>query len=310
MKREAGLYDPSHEHDACGVGFVADIRGQASHGIVQDAVRILCNLEHRGAVGGDMKTGDGAGILLQIPHAFLGRVAGFPLPEPGRYGVGFLFLPRAPRQEERARRLVEETVRREGFRLLGWREVPVNPDCLGELALREMPSFRQVFVALPEESPAQDSAAGLAGSQAGAAEAQRCRPGAAWDRRRCRPAPPRRKPAPPAPRRAKPSSARCTCCAAAWRTRRRGPDGGWSSSTSPPFPAGPWCTRGCSSRPSSCPSTPTWRRRTWRSCTSATAPTPSPPGTWRSPSASLAHNGEINTLRGNLNWMRAREGFA
>ncbi len=150
MKPEPnGFYDPRREHDACGVGFVASIRGEKSHEIVRDAIRALCNLEHRGAIGGDMKTGDGAGLLVQVPHAFLAKSVDFPLPEPGTYGAGFLFLPREAGEAERARLLVERVAAREGAEVLGWREVPVRPDCLGEQARDEMPSFWQVFVRLP-----------------------------------------------------------------------------------------------------------------------------------------------------------------
>ncbi len=150
MRREPGGYfDPLSEHDACGVGFVANINGQKSHAIVSDAIRALCNLEHRGAVGGDMKTGDGAGILIQIPHRFLAKVLDFSLPEPGSYGAGFLFLPPEPERAEQARALVEHVAAAEKVEVLGWRAVPVNPDCLGQQAREEMPSFWQLFVRCP-----------------------------------------------------------------------------------------------------------------------------------------------------------------
>jgi glutamate synthase (NADPH/NADH) large chain len=148
MNGSFGLYDPAYDYDACGVGFIADIRGRRSHRLIEDAVRILRNLEHRGAVGGDGKTGDGAGMLLQIPHDFFIRETGFALPGPGSYGLGFFFLPPDPREGRRARELTEELLRREGAELLGWRRVPVNPDCLGELARREMPAFWQLFLTL------------------------------------------------------------------------------------------------------------------------------------------------------------------
>ena len=148
----ASLYDPRNEHDACGVGFIAQINGRKSHAIIRDAIRALCNLEHRGAIGGDMKTGDGAGILFQIPHRFFSRVAPFNLPPAGSYGVGFLFLPQQAAEAERARKLTENVLREQGATLLGWRQVPVEPDCLGEQARREMPSFWQVFLTLPAEA--------------------------------------------------------------------------------------------------------------------------------------------------------------
>jgi glutamate synthase (NADPH/NADH) large chain len=147
------LYDPRNEHDACGVGFIAQIDGRKSHKIIREAIRALCNLEHRGAIGGDMKTGDGAGILFQIPHRFFSRVTTFNLPAAGSYGVGFLFLPQERKDSERARKLTETVLQDGGATLLGWRQVPVEPECLGEQARREMPSFWQVFVTLPPGGP-------------------------------------------------------------------------------------------------------------------------------------------------------------
>ncbi|MBI9099574.1 MAG: glutamate synthase large subunit [Spirochaetaceae bacterium] len=146
MLEKKGLYDPKHEHDACGVGFVANISGKRSHRIVEEGVQILCNLEHRGAVGGDMKTGDGAGMLLQMPHKFLSRVVDFTLPPEGEYGAGMIFLPVDGKKAEEACRLTEKVIKEEGAQLLGWRDVPINPDCLGEQARSVMPSFKQLFV--------------------------------------------------------------------------------------------------------------------------------------------------------------------
>jgi glutamate synthase (NADPH/NADH) large chain/glutamate synthase (ferredoxin) len=145
-----GLYHPSLERDACGIGFVADIKGRKSHDIVRKAIEVLNNLEHRGAQGCDPCTGDGAGILLQIPHEFLARVAPqsrISLPRAQEYGVGMVFLP----QDATGRRLCEQVIERviaeEGQRLLGWRDVPVKESELGWLARQSMPAIRQVFVA-------------------------------------------------------------------------------------------------------------------------------------------------------------------
>jgi len=146
MIKKQGLYDPAFEHDACGVGFIAKIDGEKSHSIVQDGVQILCNLEHRGAVGGDMKTGDGAGMLLQMPHKFFKKVVPFKLPPEGSYGAGMLFLPVDEKRAKKAMKLTELTLKKEGVTLLGWRDVPTNADCLGEQALSVMPSFKQLFV--------------------------------------------------------------------------------------------------------------------------------------------------------------------
>jgi glutamate synthase (NADPH) large chain len=145
MRRD--MYDPAYEHDACGVGFIADIAGGRSHRIVEDSIRILVNLEHRGAVGGDMKTGDGAGLLVQIPDAFFRRVLPFDLPPQGSYGLGFFFLPIEEPDYRRAARIIEEAAAGEAFRLLGRREVPMCERALGETALASMPRMEQIFFA-------------------------------------------------------------------------------------------------------------------------------------------------------------------
>lgn len=144
--KEQGLYSPGLEHDACGVGFVVKVDGTRSHKIVSDGVQILCNLVHRGAVGGDQKTGDGAGMIVQIPHKFFSRATNFKLPEEGKYGVGMLFLPQEAAVAERARNLIHSAAENEGAKVLGWRQVPTHPDCLGDMARAAMPSFWQVFL--------------------------------------------------------------------------------------------------------------------------------------------------------------------
>ena len=144
-----GLYDPRFEHDACGVSFVADIHGRASHDIVALGLGALCNLEHRGATGAEVDTGDGAGVLLQVPDRFFRGVVAFDLPEAGAYAVGIGFLPADSAAADRARDAIDAIVVEEGLTVLGWREVPVDPSTLGDTAQRAMPSFRQVFVADP-----------------------------------------------------------------------------------------------------------------------------------------------------------------
>ncbi|MFJ5722673.1 glutamate synthase large subunit [Streptomyces sp. NPDC093149] len=139
-----GLYDPRNEHDACGVGFVATLTGVASHELVEQALTVLRNLEHRGATGSEPDSGDGAGILLQVPDAFLRDEVAFDLPEAGAYGVGIAFLP-ADDSTEAVRKL-EKISAEEGLRVLGWRQVPVTPDILGKGARATMPEFRQLFV--------------------------------------------------------------------------------------------------------------------------------------------------------------------
>jgi glutamate synthase domain-containing protein 2/glutamate synthase domain-containing protein 1/glutamate synthase domain-containing protein 3 len=146
----AGLYDPVHEHDACGVGFVVNIKGARSHDIVLKALQVLDNLTHRGACGCDPATGDGAGILLQIPHEFFAREAaarGFELPAPGEYGVGQVFLPLDPERRAACEAALERIVAEEGQRVLGWRTVPVDQSACGEIARRGLPEIRQVFIA-------------------------------------------------------------------------------------------------------------------------------------------------------------------
>ncbi|MFI9234661.1 glutamate synthase large subunit [Streptomyces sp. NPDC053079] len=141
-----GMYDPRNEHDACGVGFVATLTGEASHELVQQALTVLRNMEHRGATGSDPDSGDGAGILLQVPDAFLRESAGFPLPEAGSYAVGIGFLPADDQEAAAAVSRIETIAAEEGLTVLGWREVPVAPDLLGAGARATMPAFRQLFV--------------------------------------------------------------------------------------------------------------------------------------------------------------------
>jgi len=141
-----GLYDPRNEHDACGIGFVADIKGRKSHKIIQDGLTILERLTHRGAVGADPLAGDGAGILLQIPDAFLRSVSGCSLPPEGEYAVGMVFLPRNENSRAECEATVERFVTAEGQTLLGWRDVPVNNSGLGESVLPSEPFIRQVFI--------------------------------------------------------------------------------------------------------------------------------------------------------------------
>ncbi|MCX5432324.1 glutamate synthase large subunit [Streptomyces sp. NBC_00257] len=142
---QQGMYDPRNEHDACGVGFVATLTGVASHELVEQALTVLRNLEHRGATGSEPDSGDGAGILLQVPDAFLREEIAFELPEAGAYAVGIAFLP-ADDSTEAVRKL-EKIAAEEGLKVLGWRQVPVTPGILGNGARATMPEFRQLFVA-------------------------------------------------------------------------------------------------------------------------------------------------------------------
>ncbi len=144
-----GLYDPQNEHDSCGVGFVVDLKGRPSHDIVQKAVQVLLNLEHRGACGCETNTGDGAGILLQTPHQFLVKECdklGLSLPQSGQYGVGMVFLPTDPTSRQACESQLERIVAEEGQSLLGWRTVPTNNSPIGPTARASEPIVRQVFV--------------------------------------------------------------------------------------------------------------------------------------------------------------------
>jgi glutamate synthase (NADPH/NADH) large chain len=149
LPSSSGLYDPALDKDSCGVGFIADIKGRKSHQIVKDALSILLNLEHRGATGADPRMGDGAGILVQIPHGFFARKAreiGFTLPAPGHYAIGYLFLPRDKDWRDTIRALYEEMAVAEGMTLLGWREVPTDNASLGESVKPTEPVHMQVFL--------------------------------------------------------------------------------------------------------------------------------------------------------------------
>ncbi|HEV3375852.1 MAG TPA: glutamate synthase large subunit [Thermoleophilaceae bacterium] len=157
VRAPGGLYDPTHEHDACGVAFVARLGAPASHEVVSRALWALEHLEHRGAEGADADTGDGAGILVQLPDAFLRAVAGFELPEPGRYGVAVCFLPSDETARVAAERLLERTVQQEGQRVLGWRDVPVERQHCGRIARASAPHIRQLFVAAGEGVEDQDA---------------------------------------------------------------------------------------------------------------------------------------------------------
>ncbi|HEY2430769.1 MAG TPA: glutamate synthase subunit alpha, partial [Acidimicrobiales bacterium] len=153
----SGLYDPAFEHDGCGVSFVVDMKGRPSHDIVATGIGALCNLEHRGATGSEANTGDGAGILIQIPDAFYRQVAGFDLPPVGTYATGIAFLPREAEQATAAVTTIAKIADSEGLVVLGWREVPVDDSMIGATAAAVEPTFRQLFVAGTNDD------AGLAG---------------------------------------------------------------------------------------------------------------------------------------------------
>jgi glutamate synthase (NADPH) large chain len=144
-----GMYDPAHEHDACGMGFVANIRGEKSHEIILQGIQVLINLTHRGACGCDPETGDGAGVLIQIPHKFFARecaALGFTLPQPGEYAVGMCFLPVEKHLRLQVEGVLERILGEEGLTVLGWRDTPVEGDAIGRVARASQPYIEQIFV--------------------------------------------------------------------------------------------------------------------------------------------------------------------
>ena len=139
------MYNSANEHDACGVGMVVNIHGNKSHELVDNALKVLENMRHRGAEGADNKTGDGAGILLQIPHEFI-LLQGIPVPEKGKYGTGLVFLPKDETKQQQILSIMIEEIEREGLSLMHLRNVPTNPECLGSAALATEPAIKQVFI--------------------------------------------------------------------------------------------------------------------------------------------------------------------
>src|SRR5687768_5423696 len=143
-----GLYDPRDEHDACGVGFVVHMKGVRSHDIVRKALQVLINLEHRGACGCEANTGDGAGILMQIPDALFRSTVPFPLPAEGTYAAGLVFLPHDERDCERIKELIARITAEEGRTLLGWRDVPTDNRLVGDSARATQPVFKHLFIGM------------------------------------------------------------------------------------------------------------------------------------------------------------------
>src|SRR5690606_9947468 len=151
MLVKQGLYLPEFEHDNCGAGFICSLNGNRSNDIIHKALQILIKLEHRGAVSSDGKTGDGAGILIDIPHNFFKENCDFQLPELGQYAVGNVFLPKKANQQIYCKSIFEEEMVNQGLKILGWRDVPVDSSILGEIAATTEPSVKQVFIAKGNE---------------------------------------------------------------------------------------------------------------------------------------------------------------
>ncbi|MDX1386961.1 MAG: glutamate synthase subunit alpha, partial [bacterium] len=149
-----GLYDPRYEHDSCGAGFVVNIKGERSHQIIEHGLQVLLNLAHRGACGSEHNSGDGAGILFQLPHQFFQKVAqeaGFSLPEPGWYGVGMIFLPQDEPLRAQCEKVLTDIIEEEGQSILSWRDVPTLDATLGKTARDCQPVMRQVFIQRNQE---------------------------------------------------------------------------------------------------------------------------------------------------------------
>src|SRR3954467_1979149 len=155
-----GLYDPAQETDSCGVAFVADLHGRRSHDVVAKGLSALIRLDHRGARGAEYNTGDGAGIMIQVPDAFYRSVVDFELPPAGAYATGLVFLPTAAKAATRAVKIIEKYALVEGGDVLGWRDVPVQPDGLGESADAARPAIKQIFLAAHRLTDTRDGKAG------------------------------------------------------------------------------------------------------------------------------------------------------
>src|SRR6204780_4621794 len=160
LPRKQGLYDPRNEHDSCGVGFVANIKGRKSHEIVGQGLQLLINLDHRGGVDADPLVGDGAGILIQIPDALLrewAKSTGVILPEPGKYAVAMCFVPREAKARDIVIKQFEHFIKGENQGLLAWRDLPPDPAGLGKTVLDQMPLIRQAIVAAGPHVKNQDA---------------------------------------------------------------------------------------------------------------------------------------------------------
>src|SRR5690348_17171813 len=159
MASSTGLYHPSFEHDACGIGFVADIKGGKSHQNISDALTVLENMEHRGACGCENNTGDGAGILIQMPHEFLYDEClqlGIQLPAYGKYGVGMVFFPKEVRFREECREIIHRAAERLNIEILGYRKLPVDNSMIGDTARSAEPCMEQIFFSCPYQTTDQE----------------------------------------------------------------------------------------------------------------------------------------------------------
>ena len=152
LPEKQGLYSPDYEHDNCGAGFICSLEGKKTNDIIGKALDILVKLEHRGAVSSDGKTGDGAGILIEIPHDFLVKNVSFDLPELHQYAVGMTFLPQKQNQRDYCIKIFEKEIKDQGLEILGWRKVPINKSIVGRIASQTEPFISQVFIGKGEKN--------------------------------------------------------------------------------------------------------------------------------------------------------------
>ena len=145
--KEQGLYSPLFEHENCGAGFICSLNGEKTNDIIHRALNILTCLEHRGAVSSDGRTGDGAGILIEIPHEFFSIECDFEIPDPHQYAVGMLFLPQRLNQLKYAKDIFEKEIVKQRLKILGWRDVPIHSKVVGSIAAMSQPAIKQVFIA-------------------------------------------------------------------------------------------------------------------------------------------------------------------
>ena len=161
LLKKQGLYSPENEHENCGAGFICNLKGEKTNQIIHDALEILVKLEHRGGVSSDGKTGDGAGLLIDIPHDYFKRVCDFEIPEPRKYAVGMVFFPKHNNQYSFCKETFEKEIKNQGLNILGWRTVPVDSSSLGEIALASEPNIEQVFIGKSEDTSELDFKAKL-----------------------------------------------------------------------------------------------------------------------------------------------------
>ncbi len=309
LPQAQGLYDPQHEKDACGVGFIVHLKGRKSHDVVAQGIQLLVNLEHRGACGCEANTGDGAGILIQMPDAFFRDHAGltFDLPPAGEYGAGLIFLPRDRDQRRQVKEVIARIVHEEGQTLLGWRRVPTDDASLGDRARAAEPDFQHIFIAAGLRADADRLVPPASASSGTRADARAPRSGARRQKPEQDPQPGARSPKPDFERKLYVIRKRIERDVDALGLEQHALFYIVSLS------ANTLTYKGMLTAAQIGPMFPDLRHPALTSALAlvhqrfSTNTFPSWP--LAHPYRYVAHNGEINTLRGNINWMRAREGL-